>query len=55
MTVIVEPARRMATRRRLLIAVEPYLYAAPAVVLLAAIMLVPLALGISYAFRDIEL
>jgi multiple sugar transport system permease protein len=55
MTVIVEPARRMATRRRLLIAIEPYLYAAPAVVLLAAIMLVPLALGLSYAFRDIEL
>ena len=44
----------IAKRRRLL-AIEPWLYASPAVVLIAAIMLVPLLIGISYAFRDIHL
>lgn len=34
---------------------EPYLYASPAVILIVAVMLVPLALGISYAFRDMVL
>ncbi|GAB1583641.1 carbohydrate ABC transporter permease [Phyllobacterium phragmitis] len=34
---------------------EPYLYTAPAVILIVAVMLVPLVLGISYAFRDIRL
>ena len=34
---------------------EPYLYAAPALILIVAVMLVPLALGLSYAFRDIQL
>ncbi|WP_413988033.1 carbohydrate ABC transporter permease [Labrys okinawensis] len=37
------------------LALEPWLYAAPSVILIAAIMLVPLAIGMSYAFRDIEL
>jgi multiple sugar transport system permease protein len=37
------------------LAVEPYLYCAPALILIAAVMLVPLAVGLSYAFRDIEL
>lgn len=35
--------------------VEPWLYASPSIVLLSAILLVPLAIGISYAFRDIQL
>src|SRR3954468_15579931 len=46
--------RRMGRRRRLL-ALEPYLYTMPSVVLIAAIMMVPLIIGISYAFRDIQL
>jgi multiple sugar transport system permease protein len=36
-------------------ALEPYLYCAPALILIAAVMLMPLAVGLSYAFRDIEL
>ncbi len=40
-----------AARRRL----EPYLYSAPSLILIVAVMLVPLALGVSYAFRDIQL
>ncbi|CAM5765858.1 ABC transporter permease [Labrys miyagiensis] len=46
------------TRRRsrgLWLVLEPWLYAAPSVILIAAIMLVPLAIGMSYAFRDIQL
>ena len=43
------------SRRRFVLAVEPYLYAAPSVFLIAAIMLVPLVIGLSYAFRDIQL
>jgi multiple sugar transport system permease protein len=34
---------------------EPYLYSAPALILIVAVMLVPLVLGISYAFRDVQL
>jgi multiple sugar transport system permease protein len=34
---------------------EPYLYSAPALILIVAVMLVPLVLGMSYAFRDIQL
>ena len=34
---------------------EPYLYSAPALILIVTIMLVPLVLGLSYAFRDIRL
>src|SRR5262245_41401108 len=41
--------------RRLAIASEPWLYAAPALILIIAVMLVPLALGVSYAFRDVRL
>jgi multiple sugar transport system permease protein len=33
----------------------PYLYSAPSLILIAAVMLAPLAVGISYAFRDIVL
>ena len=41
--------------KRLAHAAEPWLYASPALILILAIMLVPLVLGISYAFRDIRL
>ena len=34
---------------------EPYLYSAPSLVLIIAVMLVPLVIGVSYAFRDIQL
>lgn len=47
--------RGTATLHRLSLRVEPYLYAAPALVIIAAVMLVPLVIGISYAFRDITL
>ncbi len=46
---------RPPLRKRLADASEPYLYSAPALVLIVAVMLVPLVLGISYAFRDIQL
>jgi multiple sugar transport system permease protein len=42
-------------QQRLSAASEPYLYAAPAMILIVAVMLVPLMLGISYAFRDVRL
>jgi multiple sugar transport system permease protein len=50
-------ARRRNTPllRRLAGASEPYLYSAPALILIIAVMLVPLALGLSYAFRDVKL
>lgn len=35
--------------------VEPYLYLSPAVILIAVVMLVPLVVGISYAFQAISL
>src|SRR5690242_16909011 len=41
--------------RRLGRRLEPYLYASPALILIAAVMLAPLAIGVSYAFRDIQL
>ncbi len=41
--------------RRLGDAAEPWLYSAPALVVIAAVMLVPLVIGISYAFRDIQI
>jgi multiple sugar transport system permease protein len=56
MTAVTQPRLQGGVRpRRLLASVEPYLYAAPAVLLIAAVMLVPLAIGISYAFRDIQI
>jgi multiple sugar transport system permease protein len=47
--------RRRRTLRAVALAAEPYLYTAPALLLIIAVMLTPLAIGISYAFRDIEL
>ena len=49
------PAPPRFTLRRLALAAEPYLYCAPALILIAAIMLVPLAVGLSYAVRDLVL
>ncbi|WP_062113136.1 carbohydrate ABC transporter permease [Aureimonas sp. AU40] len=46
---------RRTPGQRFLQAAEPYLYSAPALVLILAVMLVPLVIGVSYAFRDIRL
>ena len=48
-------APRRSARRRLALAIEPWLYTVPSVFLIALIMLVPLALGLSFAFRDLVL
>jgi multiple sugar transport system permease protein len=47
-------AEQMISRRALL-AAEPYLYTLPSVLLLCAVMLVPLLIGLSYAFHDVTL
>ncbi len=47
--------RRAGGLRRLTLRLEPYAYTAPALVLICAVMLVPLVIGLSYAFRDITL
>ena len=48
-----------ATRRRrrtwIERGIEPYLYSSPALILIVAVMLIPLALGLSYAVRDVKL
>jgi len=44
-----------ALRRHLARSAEPYLYTAPVLILIMAVMLVPLSVGLSYAFRDIQL
>jgi multiple sugar transport system permease protein len=44
-----------SSRSPLASAAEPYLYIAPVLLLIVAVMLVPLSVGLSYAFRDIEL
>jgi len=52
------PPPAVATRRplfRLVRAGEPWFYASPAVLLIVVVVLAPLALGISYAFRDVRL
>ena len=41
--------------RRVVGSAEPYLYASPVMLLIVAVMLVPLAVGLSYAFRDLLL
>ena len=57
MTVLAGPRtrRREGGLRRLTLRLEPYAYTAPALVLICAVMLVPLVIGLSYAFRDITL
>lgn len=46
---------RRSVRRQMGRLLEPWLYCAPVLVLIATVMLVPLIFGISYAFRDIQL
>lgn len=46
---------RRPLARKLAQSLEPYLYSAPALILIVTVMLVPLVLGMSYAFRDIQL
>ncbi|MGQ3213059.1 MAG: carbohydrate ABC transporter permease [Shinella sp.] len=55
MTVAAHPQATKPLRKRIADASEPYLYSAPALILIITVMLVPLVLGISYAFRDIQL
>jgi len=49
------PHRRRPWLKRAADASEPFLYSAPSLILIVAVMMVPLVLGISYAFRDIQL
>ena len=46
---------RGVSRRRVLLAAEPYLYTLPSVLLICVIMLVPLLIGLTYAFHDVPL
>ena len=48
-------AIRPPLMKRLADAAAPYLYSAPALILIVTVMLVPLVLGVSYAFRDVQL
>jgi len=50
-----QPAPPKGRRRGFFTALEAYFYTAPAVILIVLVMLVPLAVGVSYAFRNIEL
>ncbi len=47
--------RRGGFSKKLSGIIEPYLYVSPALVLIIAVMLMPLILGLSYAFRDIRI
>ncbi len=53
MSVASLPVRRRG--RQSALAAEPWLYAAPSLVLILTILLVPLGIGISYAFRNLVL
>ena len=57
MTALPVPAgyARRSPWQRIVLRTEPYLYCAPALILIAAIMMVPLVIGLSYAFRDLTL
>lgn len=52
---LAQPRDRRTPRQRFLQKAEPYLYSAPALILILAVMLVPLTIGVSYAFRDMRL
>ncbi|WP_159585315.1 carbohydrate ABC transporter permease [Chelativorans xinjiangense] len=55
-TVIAEqPPGRKSLMQRFARGWEPYLYSAPALILIVTVMLVPLVVGISYAFRDVQI
>ncbi|MCB1402969.1 MAG: sugar ABC transporter permease, partial [Rhodobacteraceae bacterium] len=49
------PAPRRPFLQRLGDRAEPWLYSAPALIVITAVMLVPLVVGISYAFRDVQI
>ncbi|PYB71910.1 carbohydrate ABC transporter permease [Rhizobium wuzhouense] len=55
MTSTLHRGDRRTLLKRIADASDPYLYSAPALILIISVMLVPLVLGISYAFRDIQL
>ena len=55
MTDAVDNRSRKPLAKRASAFFEPYLYSAPALFLIVAVILVPLIVGISYAFRDIQL
>ncbi|NTJ65968.1 sugar ABC transporter permease [Agrobacterium rhizogenes] len=55
MTSPVSPGRTSPSPMRLGRMIEPYLYAGPSVLLIVALILVPLALGVSYAFQDVQI
>ena len=42
-------------RRRLLDSLEPYIFLSPGLVLLGLVMFVPVIVGLSYAFRNVQL
>ncbi|WP_377299445.1 carbohydrate ABC transporter permease [Rhizobium sp. SGZ-381] len=46
---------RRTLKKRFADAAAPYLYSAPVLILIVTVMLVPLVLGISYAFREVQL
>jgi len=48
-------AARRPLLQRLGDSIEPWLYSAPALIVIAAVMLVPLVVGVSYAFRDVQI
>ncbi|KZL03736.1 MULTISPECIES: sugar ABC transporter permease [unclassified Pseudovibrio] len=48
-------SRQGVTSRRFLSRFEPYFYAAPAIVLLVTVMMVPLVVGLTYTVRDIRI
>jgi multiple sugar transport system permease protein len=52
---LLEQGQAEAVERQVKAQAAPYLYTLPAVALIAAVMLVPLVAGISYAFHDITL
>jgi multiple sugar transport system permease protein len=51
----IEADERQMTGRRALLAAEPYLYTLPALLLICGVMIVPLGVGLTYAFHDIKL
>ncbi|MDP2697555.1 carbohydrate ABC transporter permease [Thalassospira sp.] len=60
MTLLADAGKRPVARRGVLSRkwsgiLEPYLYVSPAIILIVAVMLMPLVLGLSYAFRDIRI
>lgn len=49
------PAPARPFLRRLGDGLEPWLYTAPSLLIILAVMLIPLAVGVSYAFRDVQI